>query len=106
MNSGVKFIKNIRISRSENEPDLMAVKANGLAEINCSLSPALIPKKYTDPPRDGIMELDFILVPGENNYADVELEVDIVFKMNDLPSWVKGLKINASENSNIELIQK
>jgi len=104
MNANVKFIRNVTISRPENEPDLMAVKANGLAEINCDISPVLIPKKYSEAPHDGIMELDFILVPSENNQTDIEMEVDIVFRVKDLPPWVKGLKINASENSNIELI--
>jgi hypothetical protein len=104
MNASVKFIRDIRISRPGDEPELMAVKANGIAEIRCDISPALIPKKYTEAPHDGIMELDFILVSGENNHADVEMEVDIVFKVKDLPPWVKGLKINASENSNIELL--
>ncbi len=104
MNANVKFIRNVTISRPENEPDLMAVKANGLAEINCDMSPVLIPKKYTEVPNDGIMELDFILVPGDKGQTNVEMEVDIVFRVKDLPPWVKGLKINASENSNIELI--
>jgi len=104
MNASVKLIRNVTISRPDNDADLMAVKANGLAEINCDISPVLIPKKYSEVPQDGIMELDFILAPGDSNMTDVEMEVSLVLKVKDLPSWVKGLKINASENSNIELL--
>ena len=35
---------------------------------------------------------------------DVELEVDVVFRIKNLPDWVQGVKINAEENSDIELI--
>jgi hypothetical protein len=38
------------------------------------------------------------------DYMDVEIEVDVVFRIKNLPDWVKGVKINASENSDIELL--
>ena len=104
MNGNVRYVKNIRIIKHENEPDLMAVKAIGVAVINNLINPVLVPKKYTEAPSDGILELDFILLPYGDDIPDVEMEVDVILKLKNLPPWVKGLKINASENSDIELI--
>lgn len=104
MNGNVRYVKNIRIIRHKNEPDLMSVKAIGVAVVNNLVNPALVPKKYSEAPADGIFELDFILLPYGDDIPDVEMEVDIIFKLKNLPPWVKGLKINASENSDIELV--
>jgi hypothetical protein len=43
---------------------------------------------------------------GTTNVEDteVDLEVDVVFRFNNLPSWVKAIKVNATDNSDIELI--
>jgi hypothetical protein len=48
--------------------------------------------------------MDFVLIPSEDEISDIEMEVNIVFKIKDLPHWVKGLRVNAAENSDIELI--
>ena len=104
MKSIVRYVNNIRIIRKEKETELMAIKANGIAVINSLVSPVLVPREYSDVPRDGIFELDFKLEQGQQSVPNVELEVDVVFKIKDLPPWVKGVKINASENSDIELI--
>lgn len=82
----------------------MAIKAKGIAVIHSLVNPVLIPKEYIDVPGDGIFELDFMLEDAQHHVPYVELEVDVVFRIKDLPSWVKGVKVNASENSDIELI--
>ena len=104
MSGNLKYVKNFQIMRPENEPGLVAIRANGIAEINHLYSPVLVPKKYLEAPDDGILELDFFLLPADHSQSNVEMEVDIVFKLKNLPPWVKGLKIIASENSDIELI--
>ena len=104
MKSIVRYVNNIRIIRQEKETELMAIKANGIAVINSLVSPVLVPREYSVIPGDGIFELDFKLEQGQHSVPNVELEVDVVFKIKDLPPWVKGVKINASENSDIELI--
>lgn len=104
MEGNVKYIRNIRIIREENEPEIMAVRANGIARLSALPSPVLVPRKYDDEPDDGIMELDFAFVGEAETQLDVEMEVDVVMKIKNLPHWVKGLRINATENSDIELI--
>ena len=105
MKGDVKYITNIRIIREESEPEIMAVRAGGIARFSALPCPVLLPRKYDDEPDDGIMELDFVFVGESKKELEVEMEVDILMKMEKLPSWVKGLRINASENSDIELIR-
>ncbi|MBM3436759.1 MAG: hypothetical protein FJY07_11145 [Bacteroidetes bacterium] len=101
----VNFVKNIKLFRDESESGLLAVKAIGITELNNLISPVLISSRnYISPPSDGIYELDFVLDTSDNDYKSMEMEVDIIFKIKNLPSWVKGFKINAKENSDIILI--
>jgi hypothetical protein len=104
MNETIRYVKDIRIVKDDSEPDLMAIKAKGIAEFKKLIAPVLVPKKYDSPPQDGIYELDFVLNNSSEEVANVELEVEVVFRVKSLPDWVKGVKINASENSDIELI--
>jgi len=104
MEGNVKYIRNIRIIREEHEPEIMAVRASGIARLSALPRPVLVPREYEDEPGDGIMELDFAFVGEAENQLDVEMEVDVVLKLKNLPAWVRGLRINATENSDIELI--
>ena len=104
MNDTIRFVKDIRIVKDDNEPDLMAIKAKGIAELKKLIAPVLVPKKYDKIPKDGIYELDFILDDSNEEIENIELEVEVVFRLKSMPDWVKGVKINAAENSDIELI--
>lgn len=100
----ITFVKNIELLK-EQATSLIAVKATGIAELKHLLKPVLVSSRdYDNPPDDGIYELDFILGSTGDEYTDVEMEVNVVFKMKNLPSWVKGIKVNARENSDIELL--
>lgn len=104
MENSIKFIREIRILKDDSTPDMMAVKAKGIAQFKKLIAPQLVPRNYETEPKDGIFELDFVLGEAETEFYDIELEVDVVFKVKSIPGWVKGFKINASENSDIELI--
>jgi hypothetical protein len=104
MNNKVRFVKGIQIVKDSAEQDRLAVKARGIAEINIPVNPVLIPRKYESEPADGIYELDFILDETSEDYTKLELEVEVVFYIRNLPGWVKAIRINASENSDIELL--
>ena len=104
MDDTIRFVKEIRIAKDDSEPDLLAIKASGIAEIKKLISPVLVPKEYDEVPDDGIYELDFVLGHSDEEYTNVEMEVGVVFRIKNLPDWVKGVKINAAENSDIELI--
>jgi hypothetical protein len=106
MMNKVRFVKDIRIVKEDKEPDLMAIKARGVAQLKRLIAPVLVAREYDTIPEDGIYELDFILDETGEEMANVELEVDVVFRVKAMPDWVKGVKINASENSDIELLSK
>ncbi len=101
----VKYIKGIQIIRDKEEPQMMAIKASGIAELKHLISPVLVsasdPQK---PSSDGIYEMDFVLGDTGSTPMEVEMEVDVVFRFRNLPKWVKGIKVNARDNSDIELI--
>jgi hypothetical protein len=100
----VKYVKEIRIAKDLTEQDKLAIKARGVAELKMKISPVLIPKDYDKAPADGIYELDFSLDESNESFTDVDLDVEVVFYFRNLPAWVKGIKINAAENSDIELL--
>lgn len=100
----VRYLKGIEILKPDIDPDLIAIKARGVAELKKLVMPVLIPRRVEHIPKDGIYEMDFIVDYDGNSMTDVEMEVDIVFRVKSLPSWVKGVRIYASENSDIELI--
>jgi hypothetical protein len=100
----VRYIKDIEIMKPDHEPELMAIKARGIAELKKLVVPFLMPRPNREVPDDGIYELDFIVDERGAGFTDVEMEVDIVFRLKNLPSWVKGIRIFGAENSDIELI--
>jgi hypothetical protein len=104
MNNQITFVKEIRILREPADPGLMAIKAKGIATLKSLIAPVLIPRNYEKEPADGILELDFTLDETHTDLVDVELEVEVVFRIDNLPDWVKGVKVNAAENSDIELV--
>ena len=104
MKDTIRFVKDIRIVKEDAEPDLMAIRARGIAELKKLIAPVLVAREYDTIPEDGIYELDFVLDSTGEEMTNVELEVDVVFRVKSLPKWVKGVKINAAENSDIELI--
>lgn len=104
MKNEITYVKDIRIITEASEPDLMAIKARGIATLKSLVAPVLIPKEYNTAPADGIFELDFTLDETHHDLTDVELEVEVVFRIKNLPDWVKGVKVNAAENSDIELL--
>ena len=104
MSASLKYVNGLRVVLPESEPELVAIKANGIAKISQLYTPVLVPRKHDEAPEDGILELDIHFVPAEDAFDDVEMEVELVLNKDELPSWVKGLRVNAAENSDIELI--
>jgi hypothetical protein len=104
MKSRIKYVKRIQLIKSTSEPDLLAIKATGIAEISMQDTPVLVPKIYEEIPPDGIYELEFKMQEGREDLTNVEIEVEVIVRIKNLPAWVKGVKINASDNSDIELV--
>jgi hypothetical protein len=104
MSNKVRFVRNIQIVTDSSDQEKVAIKARGVAELKMKINPVLIPKLYVTAPPDGIFELDFKLDEKDDAYTDVDMEVEVVLYIRNLPGWVKGVRINAAENSDIELL--
>lgn len=104
MNNKIRYVKEVRIVKDSEERDLVAVKVKGLINIKKLIAPVLVPLEYREEPADGLFELDCIMNEVHDDFIDVELDVEVIFRINDVPKWVKGFKINAAENSDIELL--
>jgi hypothetical protein len=104
MENTISFVKDVRIPKGAAEPHLMAIKARGTATIRRLVAPVLIPREYPSAPPDGIFELDITLDESHQDFTDVDLEVEVFFRIKNLPDWVNGVKVNASNNSGIELL--
>jgi hypothetical protein len=104
MKNKVRYVRGIRVVRNGAGRNEMAVKANGVAQLHLRMTPVLVPKEYQAPPADGIYELDFTLDETVGDITQLEIEVEVIFHVKNMPEWVKGVRINASENSDIELL--
>lgn len=104
MKNKIRFVKDIQIVKDGTEKDKLAIKARGVAELKMKINPVLIPRDYESEPADGIYELNFTLDETHEAYTNVDLEVEVVIYIRNLPGWVKAVRINAAENSDIELL--
>ena len=104
MTDKIKYVTDIQIIKSAKEPGFVMVKAKGIAAIDKLIAPVLRPGKNQNFSDDGIYELEFLLDSRNERDLDVEILVDVELRIKNLPDNVKGLKIIASENSDIELL--
>lgn len=100
----IKYVKRVQLLKRAAEPELLAIRASGIAEVFMPSTPVLIPRNYKEIPVDGIFEVDFRMEESGEKVTNMEIEVEVLFRFINLPSWVKGVRINASDNSDIELI--
>jgi hypothetical protein len=101
----IKYLKNIQVIKEQTEPGILAIKATGVTQLKDLISPVLVAaERNKQPAGDGVFELDFVLGQTGTNPVDVEMEIDVVFKLKNVPDWVRAIKVNALENSDIELI--
>jgi hypothetical protein len=101
----VNYLKKLRLFRNENDPDLVKLRVTGVTRFTRLLAPFVYPAgQHENAPDDGVYELNLMMKESENDTVDVELELDVVFDLKSLPKWVRAIRVNAAENSEIELI--
>ncbi len=100
MQSRVYSVENVRaqalIGIPENPPAI-AVSAEGLATTTGWTHPDLTPWVYIVPPKDGILDLDFIATAPTGPVLPV-LSPIAVTKAFLIPPWVLGVRIHSSTN--------
>lgn len=101
----VKYIKDLKVIKSTDAEGVVLIKARGITEMKKMISASFTSISESKiPTKDGILELDFVLGSLENEVVAVELEFDVAVKLKAIPDWVKGIKVNALENSDIEIL--
>lgn len=105
MKDKIKYVKDIHITRSKNDPGLILIKAKGVADMSGLIVPVLVPGNNENVSEDGIYELEFKLdSPGAGGIV-VEVEMQTELRIRNLPPGIKAIKISASDNADIELIE-
>lgn len=104
MTDKIKYVKNIQVIKSKDGSEHLLIKAKGIAEINKLVNPVLRPGKNEKMEEEGIYELDFVLESTKFSNAAVEVEMDVELRIKNLPKGIIAIKVNASDNSDIEII--
>ena len=105
MKDKIKYVKDIQIVKSDKEPGLIQIKAKGIAYISELVVPVLVPGKNETIADDGIYELEFKFDSPGTEGMIVEIEIKTELRIKNLPDNIKAIKIKASDNADIELIE-
>ena len=105
MTDKIRYVKDIQILKSDKEPGLIQIKAKGIAYISDLLVPVLVPGKNETISDDGIYELEFKFDSPGTEGMIVEIEIETELRIKNLPDNIKAIKIKASDNADIELIE-
>lgn len=101
----IKYLKDLVVLRDEKYPELIQLKIAGIARLKHLLSPIIASANEQDlSPVDGIYELDLMLSDTDGESLDVDLEMNVVIQLKNLPNNVKAIRVNAEDNSEIEII--
>lgn len=85
-------------------PPAIAVSAKGWVNTSGWSHPGLAPWIYITPPKDGILDLDFVATPPTGFALQVFSKIGVVEPF-AIPDWVRGVRIHTSTNSLEALIE-
>ncbi|MEN8224094.1 MAG: hypothetical protein ABFS05_01940 [Bacteroidota bacterium] len=104
MTDKIRYVRDIQIIKSKEDPGLILIKAKGIAEISELIVPVFVPGENKNLAEDGVYELEFKLNPPGGKKLTLEVEMETELRIKNLPHNIKAIKIIASENSDIELL--
>lgn len=85
-------------------PPLLTIDVSGQAYSGNYTAIELVPVAYTEAPADGIYEFELKgKAPDEEQEEDLT-EVDTVYRWENFPAALKGVKVLAADNSLVELV--
>lgn len=105
MTDKIRYVKDIQLIKSDKEPGLIQIKAKGIAYISELVVPVLVPGKNETISDDGIYELEFRFDSPGTEGMIMEIEIKTELRIKNLPDNIKAIKIKASDNADIELIE-
>lgn len=101
MQSRIYSVEDVRIESLivvPEHPPMIAVSALGTVATTGWTQPDLAPWMYIVPPRDGILDLDFVATPPTGIVLQVLSKITVV-KTFAVPAWLRGVRVHASQNS-------
>ena len=84
-------------------PPAITVSAEGWVPTTGWSHPDLAPRVYIVPPKDGILDLDFVATPPTGLVLQVFTRIGLA-KAFIIPPWVLGVRVHSSTNEIEELI--
>jgi hypothetical protein len=86
-------------------PPAIAVSAEGWVVTSGWTHPDLAPWMYIAPPKDGILDLDFVATPPTGLVLEVFSRIRVV-KTFPIPAWLRGVRVHSSTNSVEAMLEK
>lgn len=105
----IQYLTNLQVVFDNNRHhNLVMLEAEGYSNEEMIGIPSFLKKSgITDLPPDGVLEFDFVIEPLDIEIREVlSWSTKIVFDLNKFPGKLKGIKVNAIENSDIVLINE
>jgi hypothetical protein len=87
-------------------PPAISVSARGWVPTSGWSHPDLAPWMYIVPPKDGILDLDFVASPPTGGFVLQVFSRIGVVKAFPIPSWVRGVRIHTSTNRMEAMLEK
>jgi hypothetical protein len=78
-------------------PPIIAVSAEGWVPTSGWSHPDLTPWVYIVPPKDGILDLDFVATPPTGIVLQVLTKIGVA-RAFPVPAWVLGVRVHSSTN--------
>ena len=98
-------VENVKLSILESLPLKLSITALGTVPTPGWKDGELIPHVYIQPPPDGIYGYDFVAVPPDQLVPQVITPI-VANKVEPLPDGLKGVRVHASLNSKIALLDR
>jgi len=97
MDARVYSIDDVRVEALDAVPLAISVSVAGQVNSTGWTNPRLAPWTYAEPPKDGIIDCDFIANAPTGFVIFVFSPIGLVCSL-PVPDWVKGVRIHASSN--------
>lgn len=99
-------VQQVKLAILESFPPQLSITATGIVPTQGWKNPELIPYIYIQPPLDGIYEFDFVAEPPEGIAAPALASIEANFRLESIPTNLRGVKIYASTNSQVALLEE
>jgi hypothetical protein len=95
-------VTEIKLTLLESYPPQLQILATGTVPTTGWTNPQLVPYTYIQAPPDGIYDFDFVAVPPTEVVAQVITPISVKYEWS--AQCVKGVRIHASTNSQVALL--